>query len=111
MSDQLGLFGAAPSRRDVHVVSAHQRTLADGTDVFVGEHVRWSRGRHVTGRRETLARRGPAPPPPAGAPSRDQLGLFVASHHAGPNNAADASASAGDNVVNDGKGSPSNAAS
>ena len=50
-----------------HVVSAHSRVLADGSEVFVGEHLRWNRGRKSQ--------------PSAPAPRRmevpaEQLGLF-----------------------------------
>ena len=50
---QLGLFGPAEVV-GMHVVSAHSRTLDDGSEVFVGEHVRWNRGRQHR----------PTPPPP-----------------------------------------------
>lgn len=42
---QLGLFGGCAEIADMHVVSAHTRNLADGSEVFVGEHFRWNRGR------------------------------------------------------------------
>lgn len=41
---QLGLFGGCAEVAEMHVVSAHSRTLADGSEVFVSEHLRWSRG-------------------------------------------------------------------
>ncbi len=41
---QLGMFGAVRSM-DAHLVAAHERMLADGTEVFVAEHLRWNRGR------------------------------------------------------------------
>ena len=42
---QLGLFGAPSTFVGYHVVAAHTRVLGDGTEVFVGEHLRWNRGR------------------------------------------------------------------
>ena len=42
---QLGLFGGFTEVADMHTVAAHTRTRADGTEVFVGEHLRWNRGR------------------------------------------------------------------
>lgn len=69
---QLGLFGPAQIV-DVHVVSAHTRLRADGSEVFVSEHLRWSRGRRalpfVSG-----APLRPAPDAPAPAP--EQLALW-----------------------------------
>ena len=42
---QLTMFGVPTSTFGVHRVSAHTRIRADGTEVFVSEHLRWSRGR------------------------------------------------------------------
>ncbi len=42
---QLGLFGGENELVGLHVVSAHTRVRADGSEVFVGEHLRWNRGR------------------------------------------------------------------
>lgn len=42
---QLGLFGGQNEIAGTHIVAAHTRVLADGSEVFVGEHVRWDRGR------------------------------------------------------------------
>lgn len=42
---QLGLFGGENAIAGMHVVKAHTRVQADGSEVFVGEHVRWNRGR------------------------------------------------------------------
>lgn len=42
---QLGMLGVASKLEDTHVVAAHTRVLASGEEVFVGEHVRWNRGR------------------------------------------------------------------
>ena len=64
---QPDLFGGPSELEDFHVVTAHTRQLADGTEVFVGEHLRWNRG---TGR---------APRPhgaPGPAPETDQIALF-----------------------------------
>ena len=44
----------------MHVVEAHTRILADGSEVFVGEHLRWNRGRHASTPR--VARPRPAVP-------------------------------------------------
>jgi hypothetical protein len=38
------LFGGRTPGRRTHVVAAHHRVLATGTEVFVAEHLRWSRG-------------------------------------------------------------------
>lgn len=54
MATQGDLFGGQTPGRLTHVVAAHHRVLADGTEVFVGEHLRWNRGR----------RRLPAKPAP-----------------------------------------------
>ncbi len=59
------MFGLAPTLA-IHRVRAHSRVLADGTSVFVGEHLRWSRGRTHRVSRPRL----PDTPPPG------QLGLF-----------------------------------
>lgn len=67
---QLGLFAGCAEVAGMHVVSAHTRLLADGTSVFVGEHLRWNAGRH------------PVPASPSGSSHRvatalpDQPGLF-----------------------------------
>lgn len=66
---QLGLFAGFAEVAGVHTVSAHVRTLADGTEVFVGEHLRFDRGRQAPRPPEPPGPR-PAPPPP------DQPGLF-----------------------------------
>ncbi len=66
-SIQLGLFGKA-TVADHHVVSAHTRVLADGTEVFVGEHLRWNRPRRP---------RGPRRPRPAPATDPRQGDLFA----------------------------------
>jgi len=66
---QLGMLGVPAQLEDTHVVAAHTRVLASGEEVFVGEHVRWNRGRSA----------GPSPARrriPDG-PSDDQLGLFA----------------------------------
>jgi hypothetical protein len=42
---QMGLFGGDSEIAGFHVVTAHTRVLADGSEVFVGEHLRWNRGR------------------------------------------------------------------
>ena len=67
---QLGLFHDAPEPDDTHVVSAHSRILANGTEVHVGEHLRWNRGKQGP-RMRTRTRRAPSPVP------QEQLGLFV----------------------------------
>ena len=64
---QLGLFAGCAEVADTHVVSAHTRQLADGTEVFVGEHLRWNGGRQLPRMQGTA--RGPAPVP-------EQPGLF-----------------------------------
>lgn len=56
---QLGLFGGCAEIAGMHVVSAHTRTLPDGSEVFVGEHVRWNRGRQP--RPLPSVRRAPTP--------------------------------------------------
>lgn len=63
---QLGLFGERDKPLPMHVVSAHTRLLADGSEVFVGEHLRWNRGRQETHR---VGRAAPVS-------TRGQLGLF-----------------------------------
>jgi len=50
---QLGMFGVSNRIAGAHVVHAHTRVKADGDEVFVGEHLRWNRGRTTA--------RGPAP--------------------------------------------------
>lgn len=43
---QIGLFTSDVDEvLDMHLVSAHERLQADGTSVFVSEHLRWNRGR------------------------------------------------------------------
>ncbi len=42
---QMGLFGGFNAVADMHTVAAHTRIQADGSEVFVGEHIRWNRGR------------------------------------------------------------------
>lgn len=42
---QLGMFGVPSTLAGSHVVAAHTRTLANGEEVFVAEHVRWNRVR------------------------------------------------------------------
>lgn len=64
---QLGLFGAPNQLDGYHLVAAHTRTRADGTEVFVGEHVRWNPLRLKVGRR---AVRG------TDRPDDDQVALF-----------------------------------
>jgi hypothetical protein len=44
---QLGLFGGCAEVAGMHLVSAHTRVLADGTEVQVTEHLRWDRGRQA----------------------------------------------------------------
>ncbi|MCA9491793.1 MAG: hypothetical protein KC621_17800 [Myxococcales bacterium] len=44
---QLAMFGAPSEVVGLHVVSAHTRQLANGNEVFVGEHVRWNRGQRA----------------------------------------------------------------
>lgn len=63
---QLGLFSGCAAFAGMHLVSAHSRQLADGTSVFVAEHLRWNGGR---------APREPSAPRPA-EPLPDQPGLF-----------------------------------
>jgi hypothetical protein len=63
---QMGLFGGFNQLAGLHVVDAHTRVLADGTQVYVSEHLRWNRGRQ--GPRSTTA----SDP----EPSDDQLSLF-----------------------------------
>jgi hypothetical protein len=42
---QLGMFGVGNRIAGAHVVQAHTRVLTSGDEVFVGEHLRWNRGR------------------------------------------------------------------
>jgi hypothetical protein len=65
---QLGLFGVDNTLAAFHVVSAHTRVQADGSEVFVGEHLRWNRGR--TGERAGLPR---SPAPEADDPAQPSL--------------------------------------
>lgn len=67
---QLGLFAGCAEVAEMHVVSAHTRELSDGTSVFVGEHLRWNRGRQAPRTAPPALR--PTPPLP------DQPGLFEA---------------------------------
>lgn len=62
------MFGVQRSL-DMHVVAAHTRVLQDGTETFVGEHLRWNR----------RGTEGPTKPRPR-KQVRDpgQLGLFGA---------------------------------
>lgn len=62
---QLGLFGGCTEIADMHTVAAHTRTLADGSEVFVGEHLRWNRGRQP----ERPSAPRPAPKVPEDHPS------------------------------------------
>jgi hypothetical protein len=64
---QLGFFGSDDVALDMHVVGAHVRYLADGTEVFVGEHLRWNRGQQDP---------RPQPRKPRFTAATDQLGLF-----------------------------------
>ena len=66
------MFGVPAKLADTHVVAAHTRVLANGDEVFVGEHVRWNRGRT----RRALPPLQTAPPPHED--DEDQLGLFSA---------------------------------
>jgi hypothetical protein len=66
---QAALFAVA-CPRDVHRVAAHQRLRHDGTEVFVSEHLRWSRGRQPTAPR---AARAVAPARPAIIPGQPSL--------------------------------------
>jgi hypothetical protein len=50
---QLGMFGVSNRIAGTHVVQAHTRVTPDGEEVFVGEHLRWNRGRT---RRATTSR-------------------------------------------------------
>lgn len=79
---QLGLYGGCTELVDFHVVEAHTRVLADGSSVFVSEHLRWNRGRQ--GPRLALPRSpepgvehpslfgAPTPPEPETAPPAAQ---------------------------------------
>lgn len=58
---QMGLFEADNQILGLHTVAAHTRVLEDGTEVFVGEHVRWNRPRKP--RAPRASRRKSAPPP------------------------------------------------
>ena len=49
---QLGLFGGFAELVGTHAVAAHTRVTGDGTEVFVSEHLRWSRGRRSPGASE-----------------------------------------------------------
>jgi len=55
---QMALFEGENVLVGLHVVASHTRVLSDGTQVFVGEHLRWDRGR--TGARMQRARAAPA---------------------------------------------------
>lgn len=65
---QIGLFGGEGHLVDCHVVSAHFRVTEDGTEVFVGEHLRANRGR--------AARGGPRIPALPEETPPEQLALF-----------------------------------
>lgn len=58
---QLGMFGVPSTLAGSHVVAAHTRLLASGDEVFVGEHVRWNRGRSAGQPAPSPSRRA-APP-------------------------------------------------
>lgn len=66
---QLGIFGGSNAIAAMHTVAAHTRVLPDGSEVFVGEHLRWNRGRQ--------APRPRAPRVPT-APTEDHPSLFHA---------------------------------
>jgi hypothetical protein len=72
VSVQLGLFGGGSTLPEFHVVSAHTRTLADGSEVFVGEHLRWNRG--AAAPRGDRGLRAGAPPDGEEVP--EQIRLF-----------------------------------
>jgi len=63
---QLGIFGGSNEIAAMHTVAAHTRVLADGNEVFVGEHLRWNRGQQAPRPR---APRAAAAPPDADHPS------------------------------------------
>ncbi|MEZ4320503.1 MAG: hypothetical protein R3F61_23685 [Myxococcota bacterium] len=63
---QLGLFGGTSTIDGMHVVAAHTRVRADGTEVFVAEHLRWNRGRQAR----------PMPMFPKAPPRSDQQPLL-----------------------------------
>lgn len=65
---QLGMFGQPATVVDHHLVSAHFRTLSDGSEVFVAEHLRWNRPRRV---------RPPRAPRPAPCAPNAQGDLFA----------------------------------
>lgn len=62
---QLGIFGGTNEIAAMHTVAAHTRVLHDGSEVFVGEHLRWNRGRQAPRPRAARAPR----PDPTGLPS------------------------------------------
>jgi hypothetical protein len=66
----MALFGGENVLVGLHVVSAHTRMLGDGSEVFVGEHLRWNRGRTAPSS-GSGARRPSADPPDDG-----QISLF-----------------------------------
>ena len=76
---QLGLFGGFTEIANMHTVAAHTRVRADGSEVFVGEHLRWNQGRQAAmprpPRREPVApEEHPSlfdwePPEPTGDPN------------------------------------------
>ena len=62
---QLGLFGGFTEIANMHTVAAHTRVRADGSEVFVGEHLRWNTGRQAAMPRPAR----PDPTPPESHPS------------------------------------------
>ena len=67
---QLGLFAGCAEVADMHTVSAHTRLMSDGSEVFVGEHLRWNGGRRAHRAARFVRRAFLSPPSP------DQPGLF-----------------------------------
>ncbi len=67
---QLGMFGVSNRIAGAHVVAAHTRVKANGDEIFVGEHMRWNRGRTA---------RASAPRPPGDSTHDDasQQDLFI----------------------------------
>ncbi len=63
---QLGLFSGCAEVVGMHTVAAHTRVLSDGTEVFVGEHLRWNPGRRTA--RTRPRRRGGGDPAPTQLP-------------------------------------------
>ena len=76
---QLGLFGGCAEVAGMHVVSAHTRVQADGNEVYVSEHLRWSLGRRAPRpERPGAPRAGPAMPEIELLPGAFQLPLWRA---------------------------------